>query len=127
MLRCSLAVTALVLAVGLLAGCGSGRGTNAEASCSGMVMFAGRDYLPMAGRSEADGRVVVGKELGQARMPACDDGGGLVEAETGTAYAVVGVDDRWAIAYGPTQASATVYVVNEPIPKDVQAALAGRS
>ncbi|MFF8399402.1 DUF6281 family protein [Streptomyces sp. NPDC016172] len=72
-------------------------GARPEASCAYVVEYDGRTYL---GREETD--VPVGKSLGAATRPACDDTPGDGDEGEGpalmTAYAVKGIDPSVAIA-----------------------------
>ncbi|MFE3034694.1 DUF6281 family protein [Streptomyces canus] len=96
----------LVMTVAMLAvvvGCSSGGET--AASCSGVVTYGNRDYLPAQ-----DEDFTVGERLGTARIPECDDTPGEPEAAipagTTAAYAVAGRDPAEAIAVGDSRAGA---------------------
>jgi Family of unknown function (DUF6281) len=118
----------LAVALAVLAACGNGDdGHNAE-SCADSVTLGGAGYLGTGDTVGTAGHLQLGDELGPAVRPACDDGGsedGIIsERETGTEYALVGIDERWAIAFGSSRADATIYVVNgEDVPSEVQTKL----
>ncbi|MEU5886540.1 DUF6281 family protein [Streptomyces sp. NPDC047461] len=90
--------TLLVAAAVLLAATGCADG-EAAASCSGLVTYDGRGYLPTA-----ESGFTVGERLGTATVEACDDtGDGVDNASPGSrtgAYVVRGVDPAEAIAVG---------------------------
>ncbi|MEU2786791.1 MULTISPECIES: DUF6281 family protein [Streptomyces] len=99
----------LLVAVAALtaAGCsgGGGGGEAGEASCSGLVTYDGRDYLPTAKSG-----FTVGERLGTATVAACEDTPndpetGLPEATTGV-YAVEGADPTEAVAVGDDPSTA---------------------
>ena len=100
-IRCgALLVTAAMLA---LAGCAESGG--GSASCSGLVTYDGRGYLPTE-----KSVLTVGERLGTATVEACDDTGdgvdnGSAERRTG-AYAIEGVDPAESVAVGDTPADA---------------------
>ncbi|MEU6545424.1 DUF6281 family protein [Streptomyces sp. NPDC046859] len=96
----------MVVAALTAAGCsGEGGKASGEASCSGLVVYDGRDYLP-TGKSV----FTVGERLGTATVAACYDtprepGTGVAEATTGV-YAVEGADPTEAVAVGDDRAGA---------------------
>ncbi|MGW6790293.1 DUF6281 family protein [Streptomyces chartreusis] len=96
----------LVLAA---AGC-TEPGGSAESVCAYVVTYADRTYLDTA---ETD--FTVGKKLGTATVPECDDTPndpeGAVPEGRVTAYAVEGTDPAVAIAVGDTPAEATLMKV----------------
>jgi hypothetical protein len=115
-------------AVAALAACGNGDDDKSADSCADLVTIAGMDYLGTGDVVGTAGGPQVSAEFGPAVKPACDDGGSEngvnSERETGTAYTLVGIDKRWAIAFGSGPADATIYVVNGgDIPPDVQTKL----
>ena len=80
-------------------------GGAAEASCAYVVTYANRSYQDVANPG-----FTVGKKLGTATIPACDDtpndpAGGIGEQRI-TAYAVEGTDPAVAIAVGHTPTEA---------------------
>lgn len=79
---------------------GSSSGDAAE-SCVYQVRYQDRTY-----RDVANVEFTVGKKLGKATMPPCNDTGEKTEAEepgtTETAYAVDGISPEVAIAVGDT-------------------------
>jgi hypothetical protein len=89
-------LTAAVAAT--VAACTS-EGTSADdaASCVYQVTYDGRTY-----RDVANAEFTVGRKLGAATQPPCDDTGGQDEepATTETAYAVDGISPKVAIAVG---------------------------
>lgn len=103
MKRAVLLVTAAVLTA---AGCtGASGGVSGDASCSGLVTYDGRDYLPTE-----KSVFTVGGRLGTATVAECDDTpndpeAGIPESTTG-AYAIEGVAPTEAIAVGDTPAEA---------------------
>ncbi|MFJ8634303.1 DUF6281 family protein [Streptomyces sp. NPDC093568] len=104
MKRAALLVTVAVLAV---AGCtgGASGGTSAGASCSGLVTYDGRDYLPTE-----KSVFTVGERLGTATVPECDDTpndgeAGIPESTTGV-YAIEGIDPAEGVAVGDSPAEA---------------------
>ncbi|CAM5280374.1 DUF6281 family protein [Streptomyces chartreusis] len=104
-----------VLLVLAASGCGEGGATEpdgtAAASCAYMVTYADRTYL-----GTADTDFTVGKKLGTATVPECDDTPndpeGAVPEGRVTAYAVEGTDPAVAIAVGDTPAEATLMKVH---------------
>lgn len=93
-------MTAAMLA---LAGCTESGG--GSASCSGLVTYDGRGYLPT---EKSD--FTIGERLGTATVEACDDTGdgvdnGSAERRTGV-YAIEGVDPAARVAVGDTPAEA---------------------
>jgi len=96
-------VLLVTVAVLTAAGCSDGGGSDTS-SCSGRVIYDGRDYLP----TDESG-FTVGKRLGTATVPACGDvpvdPATLPEATTGV-YAVEGVDPTEAVAVGDDPAEA---------------------
>ncbi|MCZ4611281.1 DUF6281 family protein [Streptomyces sp. Lzd4kr] len=96
----------LVLAA---AGCAKGGGT-AEALCAYVVTYADRSYL-----DTGDTDFTVGRRLGTATVPECDDTPndpeGAVPEGRVTAYAVEGTDPAVAIAVGDTPAEAILMKV----------------
>ncbi|MGN9759491.1 DUF6281 family protein [Streptomyces sp. SD31] len=102
-----LLMTALLLTAGV--GC-AGSGGEAAASCSGLVTYDNRGYLPTT-----DTDFTVGERLGTATIVECDDtpndpGVSIPEDRTG-AYAVEGSDPADAIAVGDSAAEATLMTV----------------
>jgi hypothetical protein len=104
--------TLLVAAAALLAatGCANGAGGEAAASCSGVVTFDSRDYLPTE-----KSVFTVGERLGTAMVGECDDtpndsGDGIPESRTG-AYRIEGVDPAVGIAVGDSAAEAAPMTV----------------
>lgn len=103
MKRAALLVTVAILAA---AGCtGANGGVSGSASCSGLVIFDGRDYLPT---EKSD--FTVGERLGTATVAECDDTPNepevaIPESRTG-AYAIEGVDPTEAVAVGDSPAEA---------------------
>lgn len=99
--------TLLVAAAVLLAatGCANGAGGEAAASCSGLVTFDSRDYLPTE-----KSVFTVGERLGTATVEACDDtGDGVANGSPGSrtgAYRIEGVDPAVGIAVGDSAAEA---------------------
>ncbi len=100
------AVLLMTLAALTTAGCsGEDSKGSGAASCSGLVVYGGRDYLP-TGKSV----FTVGERLGTATVAACYDtpnepGTGVAEATTGV-YAVKGVDPTEAVAVGDAPSTA---------------------
>ncbi|MFI9802736.1 DUF6281 family protein [Streptomyces sp. NPDC052302] len=100
------AVLLVTVAVLTAAGCsGGGGGEAGEASCSGLVTYDGRDYLPTAKSG-----FTVGERLGTATVAACEDTPndpetGLPEATTGV-YTVEGADPTEAVAVGDDPSTA---------------------
>lgn len=118
----------VALALGALSACGNGDDGQSAGSCADLVTFAGVDYLGTGDEVGAAGVSVAGDELGPAEQPACDDGGsedGVVfGGGTRTAYALVGLDQQWAIAFGSDRTDARIYIVDGPdIPAEVRARL----
>lgn len=103
MKRAPLLVTVAIRATAGCAGAGIGASDSA-ASCSDLVTYDSRDYLP----TEKSG-FTVGERLGTATVAACDDTpndpAGIPESTTG-AYAIEGVDPTEAIAVGDSPAEA---------------------
>ena len=101
----------LVLATAGCAEGGAGPGGTAEASCAYVVTYADRSYL-----DTGDTDFTVGKKLGTATVPGCDDTpndpDGAVPEGRVTAYAVEGTDPAVAIAVGDTPAEATLMKVH---------------
>ncbi|MFD3842050.1 DUF6281 family protein [Streptomyces sp. NPDC058642] len=96
--------TLLVAAAVLLAATGCADG-EAAASCSGLVTYDSRGYLPTE-----KSVFTVGERLGNATIAECDDtpsdsGDGIPESRTG-AYRIVGVDPAVSIAVGDSAAEA---------------------
>ncbi|MFI6015858.1 DUF6281 family protein [Streptomyces sp. NPDC051243] len=99
---------ALLVTVALLtsAGCtGTSGGVSGGASCSGLVTYDSRDYLPTE-----KSVFTVGERLGTATVVECDDTPNdpevaIPESTTG-AYAIEGVDPTEAIAVGDSPAEA---------------------
>ncbi|MCX5331792.1 MULTISPECIES: DUF6281 family protein [unclassified Streptomyces] len=96
--------TLLVAAAALLAATGC-TGGEAAASCSGLVTYDSRDYLPTE-----KSVFTVGERLGTATVGECDDtpndaGDGIPESRTG-AYRIEGVDPAVGIAVGDSAAEA---------------------
>ncbi|WP_460069702.1 DUF6281 family protein [Streptomyces sp. YKOK-I1] len=90
-------VAATVVAAVACAGSGGGE---AEASCAYRIRYEGRTYGDVA-----HARFTIGRELGPATLPACDDTGGAdgtPPAEEVTAYQVAGVSPELAVAVGNT-------------------------
>ncbi len=105
MRRAALLVTVAALAAA--AGCtgASTEGVSGSASCSGLVRYDGRGYLPTEKSA-----FTVGERLGTATVAACDDtpddsDAGIPESTTG-AYAIEGVDPTGTIAVGDGPAEA---------------------
>ncbi|MFE5923769.1 DUF6281 family protein [Streptomyces sp. NPDC056468] len=103
LLMAALLVTA---AVGCTEAGGAAEGGGAaEASCAYVVTYANRSYLDVANTD-----FTVGKKLGTATIPACDDTPNdppdAIGEQRITAYAVEGMDPAVAIAVGDTPASA---------------------
>ncbi|MGV9645416.1 DUF6281 family protein [Streptomyces sp. NPDC003333] len=98
------AVPLVTVAVLTAAGCSDGGGGSGDASCSGRVVYDGRDYLP----TDESG-FTVGKRLGTATIPACGDvpvdPATLPEATAGV-YAIEGTDPTEAVAVGDDPAEA---------------------
>ncbi|MGW6736110.1 DUF6281 family protein [Streptomyces sp. NPDC055013] len=100
LLMAALLVTAAV-------GCteAGGAGGAAEASCAYVVTYANRSYLNVANTD-----FTVGKKLGTATIPACDDTPNdppdAIGEQRITAYAVEGTHPAVAIAVGDTPAGA---------------------
>ncbi|MFJ7075858.1 DUF6281 family protein [Streptomyces sp. NPDC098781] len=99
MKRAALLVTIVTLAA---AGCTV---ASDAASCSGLVTYGTRDYLPTE-----KSVFRVGERLGTATVSECDDtpndpGDSIPEGTTG-AYAIEGVDPTEAIAVGDSPAEA---------------------
>ncbi|WP_370288608.1 hypothetical protein [Nocardioides sp.] len=103
----AVAVVVVAAAVGLGAVAGSSARETARsaapvASCAGVLVWQGREYLPVAW-GEAPGSMAV--RLGDAERPACDDGGGAVPAARVGVWAG-GADrlvDRDGLVYAPTR------------------------
>ncbi|WP_369273050.1 DUF6281 family protein [Streptomyces sp. R11] len=97
LLMAALLVTAAV-------GCTEAGGA-AEASCAYVVTYANRSYPDVANTD-----FTVGKKLGTATIPACDDTPNdppdAVGEQRITAYAVEGMDPAVAIAVGGTPTGA---------------------
>lgn len=96
--------TLLVAAAALLAATGCAGGES-SASCSGLVTYDSRDYLPTE-----KSVFTVGERLGTATVAECDDtpndsGDGIPESGTG-AYRIEGVDPAVSIAVGDSAAEA---------------------
>ena len=101
-----LVMTVAILAV--VAGCSSGG--EVAASCSGVVTYGNRDYLPTP-----DEDFTVGERLGTVHIQECDDTPDdpevAVPAATTDAYAVEGRDPAEAIAVGDSPAGARLMEV----------------
>lgn len=128
---------ALVAGVLALSGCASSTGTEREetappaaggaASCVAAVSYEGELYLQVE-----TGPVTAGEALEGAEVPACDDtGSGEATATPVDAFAIDGVDARYAVM-SEGGAGPMVYVVQEfapglvdaePLPDDVAGAL----
>ncbi|KUL36146.1 DUF6281 family protein [Streptomyces regalis] len=107
-----LLLSALLLAgaVGCAGSGGGMSGGEAAASCSGLVTYDNRGYLPTT-----DTDFTVGERLGTATIVECDDtpndpGVGIPESRTG-AYTVRGSDPADAIAVGDSAAEARLMKV----------------
>ncbi|WP_405950200.1 DUF6281 family protein [Streptomyces prunicolor] len=104
----------LIVTTALLAAAvGCSDGGSSAASCSGLVTFQNRGYLPAVNVD-----FTVGEKLGAATVPECDDtnhpDAAVPEGKT-TAYAVEGMDPSLAIAVGDTPAEATLMRVHEEV------------
>ncbi|MFF2408256.1 DUF6281 family protein [Streptomyces sp. NPDC058092] len=86
----------------------SGSGGEETASCVNRVTYQDRSYLDVANMD-----FTVGKKLGVATKPPCDDTGGqdtnAEPATTETAYEVDGISPEAAIAIGDTPEEATFF------------------
>ncbi|MFE9853244.1 DUF6281 family protein [Streptomyces sp. NPDC005576] len=94
--RCTSGVVLTVMSV---AACSSGSSEGGSASCAYRVAYEGRIYRDV---SKTDGPV--GKKLGSATVPPCEenDGGDEAEQEVVTVYEIDGVDPGIAVAVGDT-------------------------
>ncbi|MEU1087823.1 DUF6281 family protein [Streptomyces sp. NPDC005892] len=98
--RCTSGVVLTVLAVMSVAACSSGSSSEGgSASCAYRVAYEGRIYRDV---SKTDGPV--GKKLGSATVPPCEenDDGDEAEQEVVTVYEIDGVDPGIAVAVGDT-------------------------
>ncbi|MFE9024630.1 DUF6281 family protein [Streptomyces sp. NPDC007808] len=96
-------MAALVAAAGCTGA--STEGVSGSASCSGLVTYDSRGYLPTE-----KSVLTVGERLGTATVAGCDDtpndsDPGIPESTTG-AYAIEGADPTEAIAVGDSPAEA---------------------
>lgn len=103
--RLLMAALLLSTAVGCTETGGAEPGGAAEASCAYVVTYASRSYQDVANTD-----FTVGKKLGTATIPACDDTPNdppdAIGEQRITAYAVEGTDPAVAIAVGDTPAGA---------------------
>ena len=97
-----------------------------SASCAYQILYEGRTYQDVA-----DVEFTIGRQLGDATLPACDDTGGQDEAEdsdtTLTAYRVKGISPRVAIAVGDAPDDAVFVSVRSgtDLPADVKMLIGG--
>ncbi|WP_406414408.1 DUF6281 family protein [Streptomyces sp. NBC_01614] len=103
--RLLMAALLLGTAVGCTETGGAEPGGAAEASCAYVVTYGNRSYQDVANTD-----FTVGKKLGTATIPACDDTPNdppdAIGEQRITAYAVEGTDPAAAIAVGDTPAGA---------------------
>lgn len=89
---------------------GSSGADEGSASCAYQILYEGRTYQDVA-----DVEFTVGRQLGDAILPACDDTGGQDEVEesgtTLTAYEVDGISAKVALAVGDTPEDAVFVAV----------------
>jgi hypothetical protein len=99
----------------------SGGGGEESASCVNRYTFQDRSY-----RDAANAKFTLGKKLGAATKPLCEDTGGQDKSEepvtTETAYEVDGISPKVAIAIGDTPKTATFFAVysGSEFPPEVQ-------
>ncbi|MFE2018586.1 DUF6281 family protein [Streptomyces sp. NPDC059499] len=96
------------------------------ASCANVYTYQDSSY-----RDVANVEFTLGKKLGVATQPPCDDTGGRDESEeavtTQTAYEVDGISPEVAIAIGDTPKTATFFAVGSgsELPPEVQKMIDG--
>ena len=103
----------IVTTVLLAAAVGCSDGGSSAASCTGLVTFRDRGYLPTTNED-----FTLGEKLGTATVPECDDTNDpdvAVPEGTTTAYVVEGIDPSLAIAVGDTPAEATLMRFHEEV------------
>lgn len=104
---------------------------SSDSSCAYAVNFEDVHYLGTGDYidSNAPGPTV-GKKLAEAELLACDDGGdenGVdVEGDVQGVYTVVGVETRWAIAFGTGNRAMILVRADDEIPSDVHRKLERR-
>ncbi|GAA3903367.1 hypothetical protein GCM10023084_64850 [Streptomyces lacrimifluminis] len=100
---------------------GSSGADEASASCAYLILYEGRTYQDVA-----DVEFTIGRRLGEATLPACDDTGGQDEAEdpgtTLSAYEVDGISPKVAVAVGDSPDEAVFVAVRSgtELPAEVQ-------
>lgn len=108
--------------------CG-GSDEESTASCAYAVSFDGRNYLGTGLRAGESGRPAAIEKLGAAQLKPCnDDGKNDVSRDPaeGLAYAMSGVSQRYAIAFGDDPETAMILVSSETkLPDDVRAEIYG--
>jgi Family of unknown function (DUF6281) len=117
------ALTAVILMSVVACSSGNSSGEGSSAVCEYRVAYQGRIY-----REVANMDVTVGKKLGSATVPACDDTGGNEkgEQEAVTAYAVNGVSPDIAVAVGdsPDETRLVAEYSGTKLPAEVKKLLA---
>ncbi|MET8327482.1 DUF6281 family protein [Streptomyces sp. NPDC005181] len=99
----------------------SSSGGEESASCVNRFIYQDRSY-----RDVANVDFMVGKKLGAATKPPCEDTGGQDKDEepatTGTAYEVDGISPKVAVAIGDTPEEATLFAVysGSELPPEVE-------
>ncbi|WUD74832.1 DUF6281 family protein [Streptomyces sp. NBC_00510] len=120
-----LVATAMVMSVAACTA-DSDSGGEESASCVNQYTYQDRSY-----RDVANVKFTLGKKLGAATKPPCEDTGGQDKGEepvtTDTAYEVDGISPKVAIAIGDTPKTATFFAVysGSELPPEVQKLIDG--